>query len=116
MKFTVTAGEGLPIGSYAAKFSSAEPFDNGASEYGPGVKLIFEVLQGDHQGQTSSRICSVKLSPKSNLFKFIQAFKGSKLEPGEQVDLLSFVGQQGMMIVEATEGGSTRVGSFIRMG
>ena len=113
MKFTVTAGEGLPIGSYAAKFTSAEPFEN---EYGPGVKLIFEVLQGDHQGQTSSRICSVKLSPKSNLFKFLQAFKGGKLEPGEQVDLLSFVGQQGMMIVEATEGGSTRVGSFIRMG
>jgi hypothetical protein len=115
LKFTVTAGEGLPVGSYPAKFSSAEPFDNGSTEYGPGVKLTFEVLHGEHQGQKASRICSIKLSPKSNLFKFLQAFKGGKLEPGEQVDLLSFVGQQGMMIVEATEGGSTRVGSFIRM-
>lgn len=116
MKFTVSAGEGLPIGSYAAKFSSAEPFEDGASEYGPGVKLIFEVLQGEHQGQKSSRICSVKLSPKSNLYKFLQAFKGGKLEAGEQVDLLSFVGVQGMMTVEATDSGSTRVGSFIKMG
>jgi hypothetical protein len=116
MKFTVTAGEGLPIGSYAARFTAAEPFDNGSSEYGPGVKLTFEVLQGEHQGMKASRICSVKLSPKSNLYKFLQAFKGGKLEPGEQVDLLSFVGQTGMMIVEATDGGSTRVGSFIRMG
>jgi hypothetical protein len=115
LKFTVTAGEGLPIGSYAAKFSSVEPFDNGSSEYGPGVKLTFEVLQGEHQGQKASRICSVKLSPKSNLYKFLQAFKGGKLEFGEQIDLNSFVGQQGMMIVEATEGGATRVGSFIRM-
>ena len=113
MKFTVTAGEGLPVGSYAAKFTSAELITN---DYGEGVKLIFEVLQGAHQGQTGSRICSTKLSPKSNLFKFLQAFKGGKLEPGEQVDMLSFVGQQGMVIVEATEGGSTRVGSFIRMG
>ena len=113
MKFTVTAGEGLPIGSYAAEFADAEPFEN---DYGPGVKLIFAVLQGDFQGQKSSRICSTKLSPKSNLFKFLQAFKGGKLEPGEQVDLLSFIGTRGMMIVEATEGGSTKVGSFIRMG
>ena len=113
MRFTVTAGEGLPIGNYAAKFTSAEAITN---DYGEGVRLIFEVLQGEHHGQTASRICSIKLSPKSNLFKFLQAFKGGKLEPGEQVDLLSFVGQQGMMIVEATEGGSTRVGSFIRMG
>lgn len=112
MKFIVTAGEGLPIGSYAAKFSAVEPFEN---EYGPGVKLIFEVLQGEHQGQTSSRICSAKLSPKSNLYKFLQAFKGGKLEPGEQVDLLSFIGQTGMMVVEQTDSGSTRVGSFIRM-
>ncbi len=69
------------------------------NEYGPGVKLVFEVLQGEHQGQTASRICSTKLSPKSNLFKFLQAFKGGKLEPGEQVDLLTFIGQQGMMVV-----------------
>lgn len=112
MKFTVTAGEGLPIGSYAARFTAAEPFDN---EFGPAVKLIFEVLQGEHQGQKASRICSAKLSPKSNLFKFLQAFKGGKLELGDQIDLFSFLGQQGMMIVEATTGGSTRVGSFIRM-
>lgn len=115
MRFTVTAGEGPPVGSYAAKFTSVEPFDNGSSEYGPGVKLTFEVLQGEHQGQKASRICSMKLSPKSNLYKFLQAFKGGKLEVGEQIDLNSFVGQQGMIIVEATEGGSTRVGSFIRM-
>lgn len=63
MKFTVTAGEGLPIGSYAARFTAAEPFDNGSSEYGPGVKLIFEVLQGEHQGmQAYIRLQNAPLS------------------------------------------------------
>ena len=113
MKFTVTAGEGLPIGSYACEFTDAEPFEN---DYGPGVKLIFTVLQGDFQGQKSSRICSTKLSPKSNLYKFLQAFRGAKLEAGQEVDLLSLIGTKGMMIVEATENGATKVGSFIRMG
>lgn len=112
MKFTVTAGEGLPVGSYAARFKEAEPVTN---DFGEGVKLVFEVLQGEHLGQTASRICSTKLSPKSNLYKFLQAFKGGKLEPGEQVDLLSFIGQQGMMIVEGTDSGATRVATFIRM-
>lgn len=112
MKFTVSTGEGLPVGSYAARFTAAEPFEN---EYGPGVKLVFEVLQGEHQGQTASRICSVKLSPKSNLYKFLQAFKGGKLEPGEQIDLNTFIGCTGVMIIEATDGGASRVGSFIKL-
>ena len=112
MKFVVTAGEGLPVGSYPAKFAAAEPFEN---EYGPAVKLVFEVLQGEFQGQSASRICSVKLSPKSNLFRFIAALKGTKLEPGEEVNLLSFIGQKGMMTVEQADSGSSRVGSFIRV-
>ena len=113
MKFTVSASEGLPVGSYAAKFASAEPVSN---EFGDGFKLVFQVLQGEHTGATASRICSTKLSPKSNLFKFLMAFKGGKLEPGESVDLLTFIGSTGMMIVEATDSGATRVGSFMKIG
>lgn len=112
MKFTFTEAEGLPLGSYAAKFSAAEPFEN---DFGPGVRLVFEVLQGEHQGRKSSRICSQKLSSKSNLFKFVQSLKGSKLEPGEQVDLADYIGASGMMIVEQTDSGASRVGSFIKM-
>ena len=113
MKFTVSAGEGLPVGSYAAEFAGAEPITN---DFGDGVKLIFKCLQGDHEGQQATRICSTKLSPKSNLHRFLTALKGSKLEPGEQVDLEAFLGTRGMMIVEATDSGSSRVASFIKMG
>ncbi len=113
MKFTVTASEGLPVGSYAARFASAEAVSN---EFGDAVKLVFEVLQGEHTGATASRFCSTKLTPKSNLFKFLTALKGGKLEPGESVDLLTFIGSTGMMIVEATDSGATRVGSFMKIG
>lgn len=112
MKFTVSPS-GLPVGSYGAKFIAAEPITN---DFGDGVTLKFEVLSGDHTGETATRICSTKLSPKSNLFKFIQALKGTKPEAGEEIDLLSYVGTAGMIVVEETDSGSTRVGSFIRMG
>lgn len=111
MKFTVSAS-GLPVGSYGAKFIGVEPITN---EFGDAVSLRFEVLSGDLAGQTATRICSTKLSPKSNLFGFISALKGSKPEAGEQIDLSSYFGTTGMIVVEAIDSGATRVGAFIRM-
>ena len=70
MKFTMREATGLPAGSYPAKFTGAEPFEN---DFGPGVKLLFEVTAGEHAGEVGSRITSEKFSSKSNLYKVTKA-------------------------------------------
>lgn len=112
MKFVMTSASGIPAGNYPAKFVEAEGIEN---DFGPGVRLTWEVLQGDHQGAKTTRIVSQKLGPKTNLFKFVSALAGRKPEAGEEIDLTAFYGLSGMVIVGDCEGGSTRVESFIRV-
>lgn len=110
LAFTMGTG-GLPVGTYPAEFSHVEPFEN---EFGPAVLLTFTVTNGEEVGNTATRIVSQKLSPKSNLHKFVKAFKGSTIEPGERIELERFVGTRGMIITEETDSGSTRVASFLK--
>ena len=113
MKFTMQNG-GVPAGNYQVVFVGAEAFGDASSEYGPGVLLKWRVTTGEHDGAEPRRIVSAKLSPKSNLFKFVSALKGSKPESGEEIDLESFSGTKGMAIVAETESGSTRVETFLK--
>lgn len=106
---------GIPAGYYGkAQFMKADPFDERVSDYGPAVRLTWKVLEGDHKGQEASRILSAKLSPKSNLFKFVTALGGRRPEPGEAVNLNRYLGTVGMIVVERTESGASRVTSFIK--
>lgn len=111
MKFTMQDNTGVPVGGYAAEFAGAEAFEN---EFGPGVKMKWKILNGDHQGTEATRIVSQKLSPKSNLCKFVKSLKGSDIAAGEVIDLQSYVGVRGMVVVEETDSGATRVGSFLK--
>ena len=110
LSFEMGSG-GLPVGPYAAEFAEAEAFEN---DYGAAVRLTFVVLSGDHEGEPGTRIVSQKLSPKSNLHKFVKALKGAAVEPGERIDLESFYGTRGTIVVEETDSGGTRVGSFLK--
>jgi len=115
MTFEMKTGGGIPAGAYTAEFVRAEKFDQNADQYGVGVLLVWKVLEGELQGEETTRIVSAKLSPKSNLHKFVQAFRGAAVEPGENVDLQTFYGTQGMVVVEECgDGGSTRVATFLR--
>jgi hypothetical protein len=111
MKFTMTDTTGVPAGGYAAEFLGAEAFEN---EFGPGVRLKWKVLDGEHGGAEASRIVSQKLSPKSNLYRFVKSLKGDDITAGEEVDLQSYAGTRGMIVVEETDSGATRVGSFLK--
>lgn len=111
MKFTVQDNSGVPTGGYSAEFLGAEAFEN---EFGPGVRLKWKILQGEHEGSEAMRIVSQKLSPKSNLYKFVKSLKGSDISAGEEIDLQSYAGVRGMIVVEETDSGATRVGSFLK--
>ena len=114
MKFKVERSAGVPIGSYAAKFIEAE---QAANDYGEAVVLKFQVTGGEHTGSIATRWCSPNLTQKSTLFQFVAAMAGRKPEAGEEIDVASFYGTPGMVVVgEAKSGNGTRVETFIRTG
>jgi hypothetical protein len=114
MEFVVTSG-GLPVGAYGAEFIGAEPYNENADKFGPGVALKFRVVGGQHDGQEVSRICGAKLSQKSALAKFAVALKGAAIEAGERINFDNFKGARGSIIVQPTESGGTRIESFLKV-
>jgi len=112
MQFTMSSG-GIPAGSYRARFVEAAPHDDNAEKYGPGVLLKWQVLDGEQGGNETSRICSAKMTPKTALGRFAVAFRGGAIAPGESFSFADYAGVSGIVIVEATENGGTRVGTFL---
>lgn len=112
--FTVSGSSGVPVGSYNATFEGIEAYKENLDKFGEGVVLKFRIASGEHKGEEASRICSKKFTLKSNLYKFAKALIGRELTGGESFDFAHHVGSKGMIIVEATEGGSTRVATFLR--
>ena len=105
---------GVPVGSYRAAFIGTEKFDQNVEKYGEGIALKWKVIGGEQDGAEASRICSPRLTPKSTFTKFATSLKGSKLEAGERFSFEKYIGLQGMLLVEETDSGSTRVAAFIR--
>ena len=113
-QFTVSSASGVPTGSYNATFVGLEKFEENSDKYGEGVLLKFKILTGDCKGEEASRICSKKFSAKSNLYKFARALVGRDLKSGEAFDFADHIGATGMIVVESTESGSTRVATFLK--
>ena len=113
MEFTMQSG-GLPVGSYRAEFIGAEPYRENVEKYGEGISLKWRVLEGQHFASEATRICSMKLTPKTTLGKFAVAVKGGAIQTGERVSFDSFIGVRGSLLVEATEAGGSRVAGFFR--
>jgi hypothetical protein len=113
-QFTVTSASGVPAGSYNASFAGLDAFSENSDKFGEGVLLKFKITTGDRKGEEASRICSKKFSAKSNLYKFAKALRGSDLVSGESFDFADYIGAKGMIIVEETDSGSTRVATFLK--
>jgi hypothetical protein len=96
----------------------AEPWqaeEGKAKDYGPAVRLIWKILAGPHAGAETSRICSQRLKKRSALGGYVKALRGGKeVEVGEKIDLTDFYGVKGLLVVEETDSGSTRVGTFLK--
>lgn len=113
-KFMFTATSSVPSGSYSATFSAIESYLGNVEQYGEGVQLRFQINSGDYKGQEASRICSRTFSQKSNLFQFAKALHGRDLTGGDNFDFADHIGAKGLIVVEETESGATRVATFLR--
>jgi len=112
--FTVGSATGVPVGTYDATFSGLEKYEGNVEQYGEGCSLKFKITSGDHEGAEASRICSRTFSSKSNLCRFAKALVGRDLASGERFDFADHVGATGLIVVEETAGGATRVATFFR--
>ena len=112
--FTVDGSSGVPSGSYNATFEGIEEYTENLDKYGEALVLKFRITSGEHKGLETSRICSKKFTLKSNLYKFAKALLGRELSKGESFDFADHINAKGMIVVEETEGGSTRVATFLR--
>jgi hypothetical protein len=112
-QFIVTES-GVPAGPYSATFQGLDPFEENLDKYGEGCILRFVISSGDFKGKEASRIVSKRFSPKSNLYRFAKALIGRDLQSGESFDFADFVGTKGMVVIEATDSGATRVATFLK--
>lgn len=107
-------GSTVPAGAYRASFVDVEPTEH--EEFGSGLRFIFKVIGGDHDGEFATRITSDRPTPKNAAGRMIAGIEGNGLSPGMQVDLTSHVNEEYLIQVEETKNGSTRIGAVIRAG
>ena len=113
-EFIVSSVSSVPSGSYAATFTAIDPFESNVEQFGEAVILRFEIASGEYEGQEASRICSKRFSTKSNLYGFAKAMFGGELKRGDKFDFAQHIGAKGLIVVEETESGATRVATFLR--
>ena len=92
MKVKYTETKAIPEGFYRARVDALEKAD---SQFGDSIKWTFTIL--DPQKYANSNVtamCSFKVSPKSKLFAWLQAFGIIMGADGEEFEMDSLLGKQ----------------------
>lgn len=80
----------VPEGQYVARLDGLEPI---TSTYGDSVKWTFTIQSpAEHAGSQVTALSSTKVSPKSKMFGWLQAF-GVMMKPDEEFDLEQLLGK-----------------------
>jgi hypothetical protein len=107
---SAAGGAGVPAGAYQGEFVGAEPTPpNEEKGYPAGIKWTWKVTNGEHAGRDATRITGAKPSPKNACGKILNALLGKALSDGESINIADLVGRKYTLIVQAGEGGGTRV-------
>ena len=102
------APEPIPVGVYKAKLVSWE--EKEGEQFGPYVRLEFEISEGEQKGTKRSHIASSKLTKgrtaetTSKLFRAVTALMGKEPAPDEEVVLEDLVGSDCQILVEDRQG------------
>jgi len=80
----------VPEGIYVVKLTKLEPTTH--PQWGDSIRWTFDISEGDHTGTAVTAMSSTKVSPKSKIFGWVQAF-GHLMDPGEEFDLTQLIGK-----------------------
>jgi len=104
----------MPEGEYLGDLTAVEEWNENADKYGPAIRFVFRITEGDYADQEVTRITGTRVTKKTALGKMLRGLKGAPIEPGEAIDPEAFVGQRYVLSVAETDSGSTRVESVMR--
>jgi len=90
VKIKQTKYEAIPVGEYPAKIASVLPAEG---DYGPQLKVRFELLSPGCEGKSLAGWCSQSFSPKSKLWGWTKAALGREIAEGEDFDSEAVVGK-----------------------
>jgi len=92
MKVRYTENKAIPEGFYLARVDALEEAD---SQFGDSIKWTFTILEPqDYTNSNVTAMCSFKVSPKSKLFAWLQAFGVIMGADGEEFEMDSLLGKQ----------------------
>jgi hypothetical protein len=100
----------IPAGVYDASFDGVELTDH--PEYGAGLCWAWTILRGQFKGQQVFRTTKRVGTSKNSCGKFLLALTALPLEMASTEDTNDYIGRDCSVIVELSEGGSSRVESF----
>jgi hypothetical protein len=89
LKIKYTEQKAIPEGYYVARLDGLESVTN---QFGDSVKWVFTIQEPrEHVGVQVTAMSSTKVSPKSKMFAWLQAF-GVMLNPDEEFDIETLLG------------------------
>jgi hypothetical protein len=97
---TATGGDFvvLPEDIYVVEFVTFE--DGPEGQFGPSVRLLYSVAEGEYAGATLDELASLKGGPRAKLRQRAEALLGRAYETGEPLRLVPLFGRQGRAVVK----------------
>jgi hypothetical protein len=97
---TATGGDFvvLPEDIYVVEFVNFE--DGPEGQFGPSVRLVYTVAEGEYAGETLDELASLKSGPKAKLRQRAEALQGRAYETGEPLRLVPLFGRRGRAVVK----------------
>jgi len=97
---TATGGDfvTLPEDIYQIEFTRFEEGPEG--QFGPSLRLVYSVVDGDFAGETLDELASLKSGPKSKLRQRAEALLGRAYETGEAIRLVPLFGKRARAVVK----------------
>jgi hypothetical protein len=109
----VTSGS-IPVGQYRATFEGVEEQPaNVQKGYAAGLRWKFKVVSGPHAGLATSRVTGATPSPANACGKILSGLVGRAIKEEEEFDPDQYRGRKYLVIVEAAQGGGTRVAAVV---
>lgn len=88
----------LPEDIYLCEFVRFEEGPEG--QFGPSLRLVYSVVEGEYQNETIDELASLKSGPKSKLRQRAEALLGRPYETGEAIRLVPLFGKRVRAVVK----------------
>jgi hypothetical protein len=101
----------VPSATYSVTLDKVERAHS--EKYGPGVRWVFIIAEGEFAGRKVARITGDTPSPRNAAGKLLGGMVGRPLQAEEVVDIDSLLHRRYIALVAETETGSSRVEAIL---